>query len=665
MLPFVVLQSRAAECNQWFRSSSWLSAVCTFVFGAVLFLSPLASASGSQSESHNKRPNIVWLISEDNSYHYLELFDPHGAPTPNIAGLAESGLIFRNAFSNAPVCSVARTTLMTSCLAPRIGTQFHRRSKLASMPPGVRMFPAYLRDAGYYTTNRQKKDYNAIETPGTWDQSSPKATWRNRREGQPFFHMQSFGSTHEGTLHFPESDVEKRPTKTEPQDVFVAPYHPDTPLMRYTVARYHDNIQTMDQQIGAVVDALRTDGLLDDTFIFYFGDHGGVLPRGKGYAYESGLHVPLVVHVPANFRDLAPFPVGGSVDGFVSFIDFGATALQLAGLPPVEGVDGQAFLGAGLDAKMLESRDTALGYADRFDEKYDFVRTLRKGKFEYVRSYQPFNFDGLQNNYRYQMAAYEQWRKLYREGELNPSQSQFFEARPVELLFDIENDLHEVVNLAKDPAYAATLLEMRALLRQQLLAMPDLSFIPESVLYENAFDSPVDYGQENKERIERLMSIADLQLMEFSSAKKDIHAALQDNDELARYWGYIVASSFGESDDALGSLAKQAVAVDPSPLVRCRAAQYLAIAGDFEPQVAIKASLREAKSGVEANLMLNMAVMLRDGEGCDIRISEQDLTPEALEAQDVRRRLAYFAAGDGKVSNPRGIKRKQKKQNNP
>ncbi|MBI2479539.1 MAG: sulfatase-like hydrolase/transferase, partial [Planctomycetia bacterium] len=180
----------------------------------------------------------------------------------------------------------------------------------------------------------------------------------------------------------------------------------------YTYARYHDRIQAVDQEIGEVVDQLAADGLLEDTFVFYFGDHGGVLPRGKGYAYESGLHVPLVVRVPANWKHLVDAEAGTSVSGFVSFIDFGPTLLNLAGIDVPVAVDGRPFLGKGVSLDEVNRRDEAFGYADRFDEKYDLVRTLRKGKYEYVRSYQPFNFDGLQNNYRYKMLAYAEWREL-------------------------------------------------------------------------------------------------------------------------------------------------------------------------------------------------------------------------------------------------------------
>ena len=328
-----------------------------------LMLTLLSFGTGSLAA---KRPNIVWLISEDNLIHYLDMFDEHGTETPRIAALAEHGLQFNNAFSNAPVCSVARTTLMTSCYGPRIGTQFHRRSVTVPMPPEVKMFPAYLREAGYYTSNNQKKDYNAVETEGTWDQSSAQATWRDRQPDQPFFHMQSFTTTHESSLHFSQEVYESQLTQTDPDSVFVAPYHPDTDLFRYTVAKYHDNISRVDMQIGAVVDQLERDGVLDDTFVFYFGDHGGVLPRGKGYAYESGLHVPLVVYVPDNYKELAVWESGSNVDGFVEFIDFGTTVLNLAGIEVPQAVDGRPFLGRGVTAAEVDSRNTAFGYADRF-----------------------------------------------------------------------------------------------------------------------------------------------------------------------------------------------------------------------------------------------------------------------------------------------------------
>lgn len=604
-----------------------------------------------------ERPNIVWLISEDNSHHYLRLFDEHGAETPRIAELAAHGLQFDHAFSNSPVCSVARTTLITGCYAPRIGTQFHRRSVSVPMPPELKMFPAYLRDAGYYTTNNQKKDYNADETPGAWDESSRTASWRQREPGQPFFHMQSFTTTHESSLHFSRAAYDSEPTKTDPDSVFLAPYHPDTPLFRYTVAKYHDNIQAVDKQIGAVVDQLAEDGVLEDTFIFYFGDHGGVLPRGKGYAYESGLHVPLVVRVPDNFRQLAGRELRSHVQGFVEFIDFGPTVLKLAGLPIPEQVDGRPFLGEGIDAVEVDARDEAFGYADRFDEKYDLVRTLRKGRYEYVRSYQPFNFDGLQNNYRYIMLAYREWRELYLAGELSSEQSQFFRSRPAEMLFDVEADPHEVHDLASDPQYTETLQELRGRARERVKSMPDLSFYPESYLAEEAFAAPVEFGRRTAGRIAELVDIADLALLPYAQAREGIAAALRSRDPFARYWGLIVCSCFGEAASEFIEPARGLASDDDNLLVRTRAAEFLGLIEAADPRPTIMQALQESQSGIETSLILNTAVLLADGEpGYEFEISEASVSPAAAEFQDVRRRLEYFQAADGIPDNPRGVK---------
>lgn len=591
------------------------------------------------------RPNFVWLISEDNSTHYLKLFNEHGAETPRIAELAKHGLVFENAFSNAPVCSVARTTLITSCYAPRIGTQYHRRSITVPMPDGMRMFPAYLRDAGYFTANNNKKDYNALEGEGVWDQSSKQSHWRQRKSGQPFFYQQSFTTTHESSLHFSRKVMETEATKTDPTAVFVAPYHPDTATFRYTYARYHDRIQAVDQQIGEVVDQLAADGVLEDTFVFYFGDHGGVLPRGKGYAYESGLHIPLVVRIPANWKHLVDAPVNTRVRGFVSFIDFGPTLLNLAGIATPDAVDGRPFLGKDVTIEEVNRRDEAFGYADRFDEKYDLVRTLRKGRYEYVRSYQPFNFDGLQNNYRYRMLAYEEWRELYHAGKLSEIQRQFFESRPAEALYDIQSDPYETRNLATDPKFAAITVQLRNRLREIVTGLPDLSMYPESYLVDHAFDDPVAFGQSNKSNIAELVDIADLSLVSFADASSSIEQALGSSDPWKRYWALIACSTHGFAAETFAAKAKEVAASDPELLVRVRAAEFLGLIGAAEPQPTIMNCLERTTSPDEANLILNTVVLLRDGQpGYKFDVSLNSLKSlKQKNADGVQRRMEYLA----------------------
>jgi arylsulfatase A-like enzyme len=589
------------------------------------------------------KPNIVWLTSEDNSVHYVKLYDETGAAMPNIERLAAHGLVFDHAFSNAPVCSVARTTLLTGAYGPRIGAQFHRRSKMVPMPDGGRMYPWYLRQAGYYTTNNSKQDYNVIDKGG-WDESSAKASWRNRNVDQPFFHVQNTTLTHESSLHFSAEEMATVKNKTSSDSVTLFPYFPDTPTFRYTHARYLDNHMKVDDYHGQFIDMLEEDGVLDDTFIFYYGDHGGVMPRGKGYAYESGLHVPLVVYVPKSWKHLVNVDFGSRMNGFVSFVDFAPTLLNLAGIEVPPHMDGVPFLGNGVDLDEMNSRDESFGYADRMDEKYDPVRTLRKGSYTYQRNYQPFNFDGLWNQYRYRMLAYQEWWELFQAGKLNGFQRQFFEPREAEQLFDVEADPHEVNNLAGDPKYASVLKSMRQRLSAKVKSINDLSMFPESVLWEEAFENPVEFGRENSARIASLVDVADLSLLKFSKVRKGISAALISKDPWARYWGLIVCSSFGDEAKSFVGKAKAIAAQDSENLVRVRAAEFLGLIGEEDPAPVIKEVLAHANNEVEAFLTLNTVVLLKDLKGWEFDI-DPEIFPAAWRKEvrsDVNRRLGYL-----------------------
>jgi len=607
-----------------------------------------------------ERPNVVWIVSEDNSVHYLEHFFAGGAKAPNIEALARHGLTFNHAFSNGPVCSVARTTLATACYGPRIGTQFHRRYKMAPMPEGLRMFPAYLRDSGYYTTNNSKKDYNAVEDKGVWDESSRNASWRNRPDkSQPFFHMQSHPPSHESSLHFKQTTYENEKTATDPNSVRLADYFPDTPLFRYTHARYHDRIAVIDGIVGDTVAQLKKDRLLEDTFIFYFGDHGGVLPRSKGYVYESGLHVPLVVRVPENFRHLVDAEAGSRVDGFVSFIDFGPTTLQLAGVDIPGPVDGRPFLGKGVSIDEVDARDESFGYADRFDEKYDLIRSIRKGKYQYIRNYQPYLPDGLQNNYRYKMLAYKEWRELFKAGKLSGPQLQFFQPKPVEALFDVEADPHEVNNLAGDPEYAEVLAELRSRLREIVKGLPDLSFYPESYLVANAMENPVEFGQSRKTEIAELVDTADLALLPYEKAKPKLQEALESDNAMIRYWGAMACSSFGEEAADLAGCVKPLLK-DDCPIVRVRAVEFLGIIGEQNPQPILTEIVNTTQDPVLATEALNSVVFFRDFFQNRYPVDRSDFHPVS-KGGDIDDRLNYINGVPYPPRPPRAKKGRRKK----
>ena len=622
----------------------FLSFILITFMNKVRFLLPTLFFAFNALVFAAKRPNVVFLVSEDNSIHYLKHYG-YGASTPNIESLAKSGLTFNHAFSNSPVCSVARSTLATAMLAPRGGFQYHRKSSMATLPSGYLPWSAMLRKAGYYATNNSKTDYNFVHNiKELWDSSSRKASWRNRpKKDMPFFHMQSFAHSHESSLHFSKGVMENQKTAHDPAKVKLAPYFPDTPTFRYTHARYLDRIQTVDQQIGVVVKNLEQDGLLEDTFVFYFGDHGGVLPRGKGYAYESGLHVPLVVRIPANFKHLVDHKLGTRTDGFVSFIDFGPTVLNLAGIKANPLSDGKAFLGKGVSANDLSVRNETFGYADRFDEKYDLVRFIRKGKFTYIRNLQGFYPDALQNNYRYRMLAYAEWRELFKSDKLNAVQSQFHQRRPSEQLFDVEADPHEVKNLANDSRYAAELKDMRERMQKKLRKINDLSFYPESHMVQAALDNGVGYGEKHNGEIDRLVDISDLSLMSFDKAHKPLSKAMQSKNPWERYWACITASVFGDTAKPLVADAKKLLS-DENLMVRTRAAEFLGSIQVMNPMPTLVGVLNESDSPQEVLLAFNTVVYLRDYKGYDFDLSQVKLKVKKGESA---RRTDYLS-GKGK-----------------
>ena len=565
-------------------------------------------------------PNFVWLTSEDNSVHFSRIYSEAGIAMPAIEGLAKHGLVFEHAFSNAPVCSVARTTLIAGAYAPRIGTQYHRRSKLVPMPDNGKIYPWYLQQAGYYTSNNSKTDYNVITDEG-WNDSSPNAIWRNREAGQPFLHVQNTAITHESSLHFSREEMEITANTTTSDSVALFPYFPDTPTFRYTHARYLDNHVRVDNYFADYIAMLEEDGVLDDTFIFYFGDHGGVLPRGKGYAYENGLHVPLVIYIPKNWKHLVDADYGSRIKGFVSFIDFAPTILNLAGIDIPPHMDGRPFLGAGVSIEEVNSRNEVFGYADRFDEKIDHVRTLRRGNIKYIRNYQPFNVDALFNEYRYRMLAYSEWWELYRAGSLDKTQKQFFEPRAAEQLFDLGDDPFETVNLAKDPAYADVLIEMRQELNSRVKSINDLSMFPESMLFTEAFDDPVSFGRKNSARIADLVNIADLGLQSFDDVAEDIETALKSEDPWVRYWGLIVLSGFGEEAHTFTEIAQSMATGDSENLVRVRAAEFLGLVHAENPGHYLVDALRKTDNTIEAMIILNSIVLLQDFHDYQIEVS--------------------------------------------
>ena len=312
------------------------------------------------------QPNILWITSEDNGPQ-LGCYGDTYARTPKLDRFAAKGMIYLNAWSTAPVCAPARTAIIMGMYPGTTGGQ-HMRSQV-HLPAGMKMYPQFLRDAGYYCSNNSKEDYN-LEKPGkVWDDSSTRAHWKNRKPGQPFFAIFNHIVSHESQIR-----VRPHQLKGDPAKVPLPPYHPDTPEVRHDWTQYYDKIAEMDTKAGETLSELEAASLAEDTIIFYYGDHGSGMPRSKRWLYNSGLRVPLIVYFPPKYRHLAPkdYQPGGKSDRLVGFVDLAPTLLSIVGIEPPEYMQGRAFAG-----KFPRPAPKFLfGGRDRMDERIDLVRTV-------------------------------------------------------------------------------------------------------------------------------------------------------------------------------------------------------------------------------------------------------------------------------------------------
>ncbi|WP_254508854.1 sulfatase-like hydrolase/transferase [Anatilimnocola floriformis] len=425
------------------------------------------------------RPNILWISLEDISPD-LGCYGDEQALTPNIDGLAKQGARFTRAFTHAGVCAPSRSGLITGMHPTTIGTHYMR---CKGVPPAhVKCFTEYLRGAGYYCTNDNKTDYNFDAPLTAWDDNRAGAHWRNRPDkDQPFFSVINLVSTHESQIRLGEKQQAARREKLaeserhDPAKMVLPPYYPDTPIVRRDLANYYDNLTFTDKRVGEILKQLDEDGLADKTVVFFWGDHGRGLPRGKRWVYDSGIRVPLVIRWPGKIE-----PASVRED-LVCFLDFAPTLLALAGIERPQHLQGQVFLGP----EKAKEREYVFAARDRMDETLDIIRSVRDKRFKYIRNYRPDLPYAQDIAYMNEMPTMQEWRRLAAADKLVFPQTIFFQpTKPIEELYDTDKDPHEVNNLADKPEFAAELIRLRAAHEKWRKETGDLGLIPEAVLNE-------------------------------------------------------------------------------------------------------------------------------------------------------------------------------------
>ncbi|WP_340111100.1 sulfatase family protein [Maribellus mangrovi] len=512
-------------------------------------------------------PNILMITSEDNSAYFLGCYGNELATTPNLDKLAAEGFMYTRAFANCPVCAPARNTILTGVYAASNGNE-QMRSKYAKSDV-VKTYPEYFREAGYYCTNNVKTDYNyAGDWNAIWDDCSRSATYKNRQPGQPFFAVFSNFTTHESQIHkqIPTADLKHDPDKIE-----IAPYHPDLPVIRHDWAQYYDLNEKMDAEVGVILKELEESGDAENTVVIYYGDHGGVLARSKRFVYETGTRVPFIIRIPEKFKYLFPAEKPGEpVDRIVSFVDLLPTFLSMAGIEIPDYVQGNAFLGE----QKTDDPECAFLTRQRMDERYDMVRAVRDKKHRYIRNYMPFRITMQHLDYLFKAPSAQAWEDAFKAGLTNKVQSRAFLEKPLEELYDVENDPWEINNLAGDSEYAEVLERMRTVETEWMRDVRDVGLIPETeYAYFAGEGSLYDYMRSDDCPFEEVLEAA----QRATSQKGDIDyfvQNLQNDNRAIRYWGAV--GLLIHRDVAEPALDALKVAVnDPSGAVATLAAETL------------------------------------------------------------------------------------------
>ncbi len=462
------------------------------LFWIVLFLSACTDPQTVITPAEPlDRPNIIWISAEDMGPRLGSYGDPI-ANTPRLDSLASLGTRYTRVFTTAGVCSPSRAAIITGMYQVSFGAHHMRTLSGAPFAPEptpysvvpphyVKTFTEYLRAAGYYTTNNVKEDYQ-FQTPVTaWDESSSEAHWRNRRTAdQPFFSVFNFTTTHESQIWPDPATAFKTmglpvmaagpppdPLSTDPARVAIPPYYPDTPVVRRDIAQQYDNIAEMDAQAGMILDQLAEDGLMENTVVFFWSDHGDGLPRHKRWLYDSGLHVPLIIYVPGRLPEVN--------EELVSFLDLAPTVLSLAGVEPPAHMQGRALLGR-FSGNSLP-HEYVYAARDRFDEQYDLVRAVRDTRYKYIRNYRPEKPYVLRMAYANVMPTMQELYRLHASDELTKEQSLWMQPRrPIHEFYDTNIDPHEVNNLAYDPAYRDELSRLQTALDDWIVEVGDMGF---------------------------------------------------------------------------------------------------------------------------------------------------------------------------------------------
>ncbi len=573
----------------------------------ILLISLLAMSSycsgnyNTSGKINGDRPNILWITCEDIS-PYLGCYGCKEAFTPNLDKLAERGIRFTHAYANAPVCAVARSTILSGMYASTIGT--HQMRTMTQLPEEIPAYPKILREAGYYCTNNVKKDYNSnYQNDNTlWNECSNKAHYKNREPGQPFFAVFNNTVTHESQLneprilHYIQNNLIPEKPRVNPADIKLPPYHPDLPEIREDWARLHDLITLMDKMSGDLLKELEDEGLTDNTIVFFYSDHGGQLSRAKRYIYNVGTQVPFIVYLPEKWQHLSKHKPGTADNNIISFVDLAKTVLSITGCNLPEKMQGRIFLGTETE----KAPEYVHFYRDRMAERYDFSRAVTDGRYYFIRNFMPHRPRGRDSRYGYTVQAnWRAWETYYEQGRCNEIQSQFYQPKTAYELFDTKKDPWHVSGLSGQPQHQKRLQILSDELDRWMIETRDIGLIPEPMFHNLAgmdkdHKTIYEYAQSDNYPIERILEAAKASSSGDPEKLSAYLGYMKDSNPVIRYWGAYGIFLNGVNNANVKEALSEMIKSDDYAANRIMAAQAIGLYGD--PATAFNAIMEEVNN---------------------------------------------------------------------
>lgn len=484
------------------------------------------------------KPNILWVTFEDASPYGFSCYGNKAFKTPTVDSLSKKGILFTNAYSTAPHCSPSRSTLITGAFATTYGMDIHREDY--ETPDNI-FYPSILRANGYYCTNNKKTDYNSkVNDRELWDESGDNATYNSNKRGkdQPFFAVFNATASHMSRVRTITTKGRGRfkALGISPEKLILPKYVPDLPEVRSDFAVHLESYIETDEWLNSFLVDLKQRNLDENTIVFFFSDHGGCLPRGKGYPYESGLKVPLIVYIPPKWQKEFNVQEGSVNKNLVGFEDFAPTVLAMAGIKAPGSMQGSPFLGP------HPLKKKAYQFCFRSNQEnyhYDPCRTATDGKFKYIRNYHPYKPFALRNLYQSGMPANLGWDDYVLSGKCtNKDWLEQYQPKGPEMLFDLEKDPDELHNLAGSPAYDGKLKELRKAVAGHIRASRDLGLFYRDIRLEKA-GGLYRWVRDNNFPLEKMYTAAEKASMPTLKDTSYFNALLKSKYAELRYWGAV------------------------------------------------------------------------------------------------------------------------------